>query len=82
MARLFAISTITTSSNARAATDPVAQKQLDYLKQLDQNLEPVRQHVIDLAVANGVDLKDALAMTDEQMIQFIASSKNLGPTMT
>jgi hypothetical protein len=67
--------------NAAAATLPLAQKQLAYLQELDSSLEPTRKQVIDLAIANGVDLRKAISMTDEEMVEYIVNAKTLGPTL-
>jgi archaellum component FlaC len=56
------------------------QQQLAYLQQLDSDLEPARQGIIDLATANGVDLRTALNMTDEDMRYYVLGLAELGPT--
>jgi hypothetical protein len=56
------------------------QQQLAYLQQLDADLKPARQGIIDLATANGVDLWTALNMTDEEMRYYSLGLAELGPT--
>jgi hypothetical protein len=68
------------SNTAFAATD-AGKRLMGGLQDMQKDYDTAVESARELAIANGVDLRTALTMTDDELLNFIGTAENLGPTL-